>query len=141
MVHSIPRIQDHLPAMKMYPNRFARTKASIRSGGIPSAANPPNLLVRSPQQAGSHFKVSASGAQLGSQASGQVQEEEVTYNQLIKEGDVVLLDIVRRSGLGAGGAKSFVRAGPREEICWAPGEAVAAIVTCGGCQLDTEHTP
>ena len=64
------------------------------------------------------------------------EDEDVGYKQLIKEGDVVLLDIVRRSGLAGkpafGGAKSFVRAGPREHICWAPGEAVAAIVTCGG---------
>jgi hypothetical protein len=127
VVHSIPRIHDHLPNLPSYPNRFARTKTSIRAGGTsPSAANTPNTLMRHALP-----PITAS-APVSTSATAPLPVEEVQYNQLIKDGDVVLLDIVRRSGLGPGGAKSFVRAGPREEICWAPGEAVAAIVTCGG---------
>ena len=55
----------------------------------------------------------------------------MTYNQLIHDNEAVLLDIVRRPGLTKA-AKAFVRAGPRARICWAEGEVVAAIVTCGG---------
>lgn len=55
----------------------------------------------------------------------------MTYNHLIHDSEFVLADIVRRAG-NPSGAKSFIRAGPREQIVWAPGEVKAAIVTCGG---------
>lgn len=131
-VHNLPRIHDHLPNLPAYPNRFARTKASMMAqqvGGQQRSTQPASAALL---RGGSHAHL-APGA---SAISDAVDEEDVGYKQLIKEGDVVLLDIVRRSGLAGkpafGGAKSFVRAGPREHICWAPGEAVAAIVTCGG---------
>jgi hypothetical protein len=40
---------------------------------------------------------------------------------MITEDEVVLMDIVRKEGLSQE-AKGFVRAGPRAEIVWAPGE-------------------
>ena len=136
VVHNIPRIHDHLPDLKSYPNRHARTKASMLGASAaaraanhahPSSANPAHSFASLVP----HVAVPPA---MGGDCSSAFAQEEVTYSQFIKEGDVVLLDIVRRGALG-GGAKSFVRAGPREQICWAPGEAVAAIVTCGGlCQ-------
>jgi len=134
VVHNLPRIHEFLPNLPAYPNRFARTKSSS--------------MMRSAQHSAANVPQQGFGAGLGPQiaapsllsptasreAAARFAEEEVQYSQLIKEGDVVLLDIVRR-GKGAhisSGAKSFVRAGPRENICWAPNEVVAAIVTCGG---------
>lgn len=129
-VHTIPRIQDHLPNLITYPNRFARTKADIRPSGQ-HATNANKTTTNLARQTLSSAS-SACAAPMSPSATPPPPTEEVQYNQFIKEGDVVLLDIVRRSGLGPGGAKSFIRAGPREEIVWGPGEAVAAIVTCGG---------
>jgi len=142
VVHSIPRIHSFLPNLQEYPNRFARTKASVmlqRATAVGAAAAAPPPLAdpsrRSGNAASAHIPLlpAAPSHEAVSSSSDLWHREEVQYNQLIKEGDVVLLDIVRRSHLGSvHGAKSFVRAGPREKICWAPGEAVAAIVTCGG---------
>lgn len=142
-VHNIPRIHDHLPNLAAFPNRFARTKASMMQraalGGSGKHARNTQPASAALLRGGSHAHLPVMGG--GGSTLGD--EDDVGYKQLIKEGDVVLLDIVRRSGLAGkpafGGAKSFVRAGPREHICWAPGEAVAAIVTCGGC-LWTRHT-
>jgi hypothetical protein len=156
VVHSIPRIHDHLPNLAAYPNRFARTKASMQAYNAgyayftpassssssknnnnrsnPSAANVPQHAHGFGTGLGPQIATSGGLSPSASGVFSAAAAEEVHYSQLIKEGDVVLLDIVRR-GAGAkvsSAAKSFVRAGPREHICWAPGEAVAAIVTCGG---------
>jgi len=112
-VHLIPKLTDYLESeLKWFPNVFQRTKKG--------------------QQ---HFKsqqnLRSSHDVIEGKALTDVHPETVTYNQLIHEDEVVLLDIVRRISTTTK-AKSFVRAGPRPQICWSRGEVVAAIVTCGG---------
>lgn len=132
-VHQIPRLHDFLPNLPSYPNRFARTKSTIRAGIVTASSHHHHgHQPAGPFQLSRGIKAGVPQSELAQQHHLHHPPEEVQYSQFIKEGDVVLLDIVRRSGLGPGGAKSFIRAGPREEIVWAPGEAVAAIVTCGG---------
>lgn len=64
--------------------------------------------------------------------NGLVQSFSFEYNQLIADGEVVLVDIARKEGLKDQTARCMIRAGPRASIIWAPGEVKAAIVTCGG---------
>eukprot|EP00455_Lapot_gusevi_P046249 TRINITY_DN6053_c0_g1_i1.p1 TRINITY_DN6053_c0_g1~~TRINITY_DN6053_c0_g1_i1.p1 ORF type:complete len:519 (-),score=191.53 TRINITY_DN6053_c0_g1_i1:90-1562(-) len=52
------------------------------------------------------------------------------YNQSITPDEFILMDIVRKSVQAKG--VGLVRAGPRAQIVWGPGEVKAAIVTCGG---------
>jgi 6-phosphofructokinase 1 len=49
---------------------------------------------------------------------------------IIRDDEAIFFDIAR--GPKAKNMRSFVRAGMRKYIKWAPGEVRAAIVTCGG---------
>ena len=125
-LHAVPRLADYLgPELSYYDNVFQRTKMGrIHSSRGAAAAGAP---------AG---RAASGGAdqrsdQLAGKSLSPAAAEAVTYNQLIHDNEAVLLDIVRRPGLTKA-AKAFVRAGPRAKICWAEGEVVAAIVTCGG---------
>jgi hypothetical protein len=136
-MHAIPRIGDYLPTLGSFPNRFVRTKASMATADSAAAwshshAHGTAAASTLAMQPSSQSAQSASPSSPSSGNTAPAALEDISYSQYIRDGDVVLLDIVRRSGLGEGGATSFIRAGPREQICWAPGEAVAAIVTCGG---------
>jgi len=57
---------------------------------------------------------------------------EFTYNQFIRDGEVVIVDIARKTGMKDPTARCMIRAGPRADIVWKRGEVKAAIVTCGG---------
>lgn len=58
-------------------------------------------------------------------------DSSLRYNQMISEGEVIMMDIARHEGAHQK-ARSFVRAGPRDHIIWGPKEVRAAVVTCGG---------
>jgi 6-phosphofructokinase 1 len=118
-LHAVPRLSDYLSAeLSYYDNVFQRTKMG-RIARPRGAAGGPAAGQRDQRS----DQLSAKSLSVGAEA--------VTYNQLIHDNEAVLLDIVRRPGLTKA-AKAFVRAGPRAKICWAEGEVVAAIVTCGG---------
>jgi 6-phosphofructokinase 1 len=53
------------------------------------------------------------------------------YNKIMSSEDVILGDIRRNPNL-SGGARAYLRAGPRKECYFVPSEVRAAIVTCGG---------
>jgi 6-phosphofructokinase 1 len=53
------------------------------------------------------------------------------YNQIIEDGEVVLLDAVRKPGRPSV-SRAFPRAGPRKVLHFDPQKVNAAIVTCGG---------
>jgi 6-phosphofructokinase 1 len=57
--------------------------------------------------------------------------ENMEYNQLISERELILVDVVRKEGMTSM-SRGFVRAGPREKLHFDPAKVNAAIVTCGG---------
>lgn len=147
---AIPKLQNIFPNMKSYPNVFMRTKinltSTVSSPTVPMAPNaplsplsPPASLPAagvSPFQSSSVVP-SVTEAKSGSDSSSALVlprkkvDFRLTYNQMIQDGEVVMMDIVRRAGKHTG-AKAFIRAGPRKDIVWRDGEVRAAIVTCGG---------
>ena len=56
---------------------------------------------------------------------------DMEYSQLVEDDELVLVDIVRRTGMQAV-SRAFPRAGPREKLHFDPRSVNAAIVTCGG---------
>lgn len=56
---------------------------------------------------------------------------DMEYNNLISNDELVLVDVVRKPGMG-GVSRAFHLAGPREELHFDPSTVNAAIVTCGG---------
>lgn len=136
--HAIPRLNDYIEpsSLKWYPNVFQRTKKGVQSSMEHAFSSPQslsqnniNLDAMSMKHAPSHsMPIEAINQSINDDS---LAPEKVTYNQMIHEDEVVLLDIVRRKTI-AHKAKAFVRAGPRPMICWAHSEVCAAIVTCGG---------
>jgi hypothetical protein len=127
-VYDIPRLQDFLPNIQTYKNVFARTKQHKPKRTSISLVTPDsNLGIGLTNGAGQHGQIDT----LNTPSSVECDDEQVTYNQIITDDEVVVLDIVRRTGLNKQ-AKTFIRAGPRDEIIWQRGEVVAAIMTCGG---------
>lgn len=100
----VPSLFASFPHMKLYENHFVRTRTRVRAP-------------RDSTVSVTHV----------SKPAGQ----SARYNQLISKGEVVLLDIARKSSSIAG-VSAFTRAGPTAKIVWAPYEVKAAIVTCGG---------
>jgi hypothetical protein len=119
-LYSIPRLQDYLE-LKTYKNVFVRTKIGkvvknqLKQGQIQGETETNDNDSNNNKNNNNQYKSS------------------ITYNQLIRDTEIVLLDIVRRSDKSNfTQVKSFIRAGPREEIVWNSNEVVAALVTCGG---------
>ena len=54
-----------------------------------------------------------------------------SYNKLLGESDVILVDVKRGAG-SDGGCRAMLRAGPRRECWFDPAQTRAAVVTCGG---------
>ena len=138
-LHLVPRLSDYQTAAPLvwYDNFFQRTKAgriqhhhyhtqhSSASLSSPAASS----SSASPAPGSDLVRPTDTSAKPVLRATAN---ELVTYNQLIHDDELVMLDIVRRPHLAYKSAKAFVRAGPRAKICWARDEVRAAIVTCGG---------
>ena len=122
-LHVVPRLSDYPinSQLSWYDNFFQRTKAgriTHHHTNAPSDSPAPSAT--------------SLGKSTDTLAAPTLHANElVTYNQLIHDDELVMLDIVRRPNLSKS-AKAFVRAGPRAKICWAQDEVKAAIVTCGG---------
>lgn len=56
---------------------------------------------------------------------------DMEYNRLVSDDELVLVDLVRRPGMGSV-SRAFHLAGPRETLHFDPSSVNAAIVTCGG---------
>ena len=125
-LHVVPRLSEYpiKSQLSWYDNFFQRTKAG-RVKHKPQS--PSSSSSSSPAPSGSELVRNTDTLAKPTLHANEL----VTYNQLIHDDELVMLDIVRRPHLSKS-AKAFVRAGPRAKICWAEGEVVAAIVTCGG---------
>ena len=71
------------------------------------------------------------GRHLLSEPYGKPSRANMEYNELIEEGEVVLVDTVRKHGM-APVSRAFARAGPRKLLHFDPTRVNAAIVTAGG---------